>query len=603
MHPRTLRLTLALLAAASLSTHAATYRVGFGTGCTHGSIQDAIDDAADDPDVADIIHIATNQAYDDIELDIHDQHVALQGGYADCTAAGSNGQRTTLDGDGDHSVVRIHGDGDVVLSGLVLTGGHAPMSNTGYGGGLRIDGGPHLVSLTNMLVNNNEAGHGGGISVRNTHSGNPADVQLVLGDDVVIMNNHAGYAPPAGGDPMLQGGGIYCHEASVRMIGGGLTSILNNEASHDGGGIGADQCEVTIAPHGSTDYNGVVLNYAGRDGGGIAVNGEGGGATRLYPTAADKPVRVAANTAEREGGGIKVNTHGDVNAWDLIIDGNRANGEGGGVSVFADTGSDTRFVMRGSLDAAPAGAVQCTASLRCNRISDNSARDESDAPMQAAALRVAGNGNAFDSPDFEVTLEGTRIEGNSGLNLVRVRYDSSVFGFGQVTFNGTAIVHNVAGNELVLDSDEVYFVMNAVTIAANTIGGSDVIRAHDGAMRLNRSIVWQPGKFVLNSHGVEEGDVRYLLASDLANIPPDATNLIADPRFVDAESGDLHLDTTSPAIDYAPGTNLPEADDQPRVVDLAHVENVLGPQDLGAYERQQASPDDVIFADGFEPIP
>lgn len=600
MQSRTSCLMLALLAGVGPASHAATYRVGFGAGCTHASIQDAIDDAADDPDVADIIRIAANQAYDDIELDIHDQHLALEGGYADCTAATSGGLRTTLNGDGDHSVVRIHGDGDVVLSGLVLTGGHEPMFDYGYGGGLQVDGGPHLVSLSNVLVNRNEAGHGGGISVRNTHSGNPADVQLVLGDSVVVMNNHAGYAPPASGDPMLQGGGIYCHEATVRMAGGGLTSILNNEASHDGGGIGADQCEVTIAPHGSTDFNGVVLNYAGRDGGGIAINGEGGGMTRLYPTAADKPVHVTANTAGREGGGIKVNTHGKVNAWDLIIDGNRAHAEGGGVSVFADTGMDTRFVMRGSLDAAPAGAVQCAASLRCNRISNNSARDEADVPMQAAALRATGNGNAFDSPDFEVTLEGTRIEGNSGLNLVRVRYDSSVFGFGQVTLNSTTIVRNMLDNELILDSDEVYFVMNAVTIAANTIGGVSVIRAHDGAVRLNRSIVWQPGKVTLDSQGVEEGDVRYLLASDLANIPPDATNLVADPRFVDAEGGDLHLDIASPAIDYAPGTNLPEADDQPRVLDLPDIEDEFGPQDLGAYERQEAPFDDVIFADGFE---
>src|SRR5688500_17235752 len=184
MHSRAPILTLALLAAATLDTHAATYRVGFGTGCTHDSIQDAIDDAAVDPEVADIIRIARNQASDDLRLDIHDQHLALEGGYADCTAAGSGGLRTTLEGDGEHSVVRIHGHGDVVLGGLVLTGGHEPMSSLGYGGGLRVDGGPHLVSLVNLLVNHNEAGHGGGISVRNTQSGNPSDVQLVLGDDV-----------------------------------------------------------------------------------------------------------------------------------------------------------------------------------------------------------------------------------------------------------------------------------------------------------------------------------------------------------------------------------------------------------------------------------
>lgn len=602
MNLPTILLALALAFGAMDQASAATYRIGTGSGCTHATIQAAIDDAAADPDVADIIRITDSLSYDDVALDIHDQHLVLEGGYASCNATTTGGTRTTLNGDGDHSVVRIHGDGDVVLNGLNLFGGHQPRFNYGFGGGLQITDGPHLVSLTNMIVGNNDAGHGGGISVRNTHSGNPNDVQLVLSDDVVILNNHAGYATVSG-DPMLEGGGIYCSESSLRMIGGGSMTISTNEADHDGGGIGADECDVTIAPHGAGEFNGINNNYAGRDGGGLAINGASGGGTRLYATDGNRPVYIVGNYAAREGGGIKINTHGDVRAWDLIIDGNQSGDEGGGISLFADTGFDTTFIMRGSLDEAPAGAVQCRAGLRCNRISDNRAQDDSDAPQQAAALRVAGNGNALDSPDFEVTLEGTRIEGNSGLNLVRVRYDSSVFGFGKVHFNGTTLTGNALDNELVLDSDEVYFVMNAVSIGGNTIGGADVIRAHDGAVRVNRSIVWQPGKRVLNSGGIDDGDVQYLMASDLANIPPATTNIVADPLFVDEANGDLHLDPASPAIDYAPGTNMPEADDQNRTVDLVDIENEFGPQDLGAYELQTLpAGDDTIFEDGFDDV-
>src|ERR1700752_1198571 len=99
------------LAAFAGPAGAATFRVGAGGGCTHATIQDAIDDAAADPDVADFIRVTRSQSYSDVALDIHDQHVVIVGGYANCFDEIGDGQRTVLTGDGDHSVVRIHGSG------------------------------------------------------------------------------------------------------------------------------------------------------------------------------------------------------------------------------------------------------------------------------------------------------------------------------------------------------------------------------------------------------------------------------------------------------------------------------------------------------------
>jgi len=594
--------TAAMLAAAATGAHAATFRVGSGAGCTHTTIQSAIDAAAETPDEADFIRLTRSLDYDDVALDIRNQHLILEGGYANCTTGFADGTRTVLTGNGDDSVLRIRGYGDVVLMRLTITGGHQPRFNYGYGGGVQISGGPHLVSLDHVLVTGNDAGHGGGISLRNDISGDPNQVQLVLGDDTVVSFNEAGFAADAGS--LIQGGGIYCHESSIRMIGGGSTSITSNTANHDGGGIGAVQCDLTIAPHGTFgSFNGIVLNSAGRDGGGLVVDGFSGGGTKLYVTDPNKPVYVSGNSAGREGGGIKVNSAARVTGWDLIVDGNRSYGEGGGVSVYCSSGDeDASFYLHGTSADAPAGAVNCAAGKRCNSVSDNIAQNESNEPQAAAAIRVGADPFFGEICDGQAVLFRTRIEGNAGRNLMRV-YEADDFGdisdaFAHIA--GATVTGNDVSEALLqtgLSSTNEYnsaFFIEASTIAGNIIGGADVIRSHSN-LSIASSIVWQPGKRVLNlSEGdLDADDVQHVLASDLTDIPPSSTNFIADPRFMDPELGDFHLHASSPAIDYSPALTIfgdadAEADDLPRVVNLALVPDGdgFGAQDLGAYERQ-----------------
>ena len=588
----------ALVALLSMHGHAgaATFRVGAGSGCTHATIQAAIDAAADTPET-DFIRITRSLTYSDQALEIEDQHLVLDGGYASCGTDFGDDTRATVTGDGDHSVIKIRGSGDVVLSHLTITGGHEPLFNYGYGGGIQISGGPHLVSLTQVLVTGNEAGHGGGISVRNDISGDPNQVQLVLNDDTVVSFNTAEFAPDAGSQ--IQGGGIYCFESSIRMIGGGSTSITGNNASQDGGGIGAVECDLTIAPHGTFgSFNGLVLNDAGRDGGGLAIEGPSGGGTKFYATESDKPVYVSGNSAGREGGGIKINSLAQVTAWDLILDGNRSYGEGGGVSVFCGGGDgDAQFTMYGTAAGAPAGAVSCVAGKHCNSISDNVAQNDSGTPQAAAAVRVKGNPFFGEFCDATARLLGTHIERNVGKNVMRV-YEPEDFGDiadASAAIRGAVIAGNEVSSELLLtgtsptNSDADAFTIDATTIAGNTIGGADVIHSHSN-ISLDHSIVWQPGKRVLNlSEGnLDPDQVSYLLASDLIEITLSPTNFIAEPRLMDPELDDFHLHASSPAIDYAPTSTDPEADDLPRVVNLALVPDTggFGPQDLGAYERQ-----------------
>jgi hypothetical protein len=586
---------------------AATYRVGAGGACTHASIQDAIDAAAADPDVADTIRVTRSLAYQDVSLDIHDQSLVITGGYAYCDDEIGDGLRTELAGDGDNSVVRIHGDGDVTLRYLTLSGGHQPRFNYGFGGGLHIEDGPHLVTTSDLLVTNNDAGHGGGISVVNEHSDMPADVKLTLGDNVVVSYNEAGY-PPVAGDPYVHGGGIYCKDATLVMNGGSSTSILGNVAEGDGGGIAAVDCDVTIAPRGTFgSFNGIVLNEAGRDGGGLLAAGDTG--IDIYTAHAQRPVYIAANTAGREGGGLKLNSGARVNAWDVIIEGNRSFDEGGAVSVFSDYDASglATFIMQGTTGAAPPDAVNCDASRRCNRIADNVAADDGGNGQDAAAIRVKTTDNEVfgEAVRANVQIRGTLIDSNAGASLVRIRQECDFSGTASadVDFHGVVMSRNSVSGRLLTNPDAPYdcssnLTVHASTIAGNDIGGDAVIGSTDHFL-MDRSIVWQPGRQAVAVGGLDEGDVEYVLASDLTGIPASITDFSADPRFVDPERGDFHLQASSPAIDFAPANTEAEADDMPRSRNLALVpDDGFGPQDLGAYELQSIG--NLVRNDGFE---
>ncbi|MBN8482566.1 MAG: hypothetical protein J0L88_13360 [Xanthomonadales bacterium] len=580
-----------------LHAHAAVYTVGADAACQYTSIQQAID-AAKAHAGTDFVRVARSATWSGVELDINGHDIVLAGGYASCGAGTPAAANTELVGD-DNSVVRIRGSGDVVLMGLTLRGGHEPRSATGFGGGIDISGGPHLVSLTDVIINQNDAGRGGGISVRNTISGDPGDVVLVLSDDVLVMNNQAGF-PLAAGVSGIEGGGIYCNEASLRITGGGLVSITGNSADHDGGGLGIEECDVVIAPRGTTNLNGIVLNSAGRDGGGIAVAGASGGGTRLYTALADRPVQLSGNIAAREGGGIKINTHADVRAWGLVLDENRA-ADGGGVSLFTDAGDDTRFEMRASTSGAPTGAVRCAAGLHCASISGNRAVDDEGVRGQGAALRIKANGDIAGNAEYRVRLDGVRIESNEGLNAIR-GIDSGSFSFGQIVLNGSVLAGNRVANELLFAESRLD--LSAVTIGANAISGANVIRsASIFGVDIVRSVIWQPGVRVLlsNDSGSPADSFLYNIASDFTGIPGSPTNVIVDPHFVDAGAGDLHLTAGSPGVDFAPPTADTEADGLPRSIDLGAIDNRFGPQDVGAYERQFG--DDRIFRDDFEYTP
>ncbi|MCB1601840.1 MAG: hypothetical protein KDI66_17590, partial [Xanthomonadales bacterium] len=106
---------------------AATYAVGADAACTHTDLALAISQAQSNPGT-DFIHIARNQSYSAVALNISNQSVWLIGGYSDCADTVPSG-RTTLNGAGgaaDSVIEILAGDGsvrDVYLQNLAITGG------------------------------------------------------------------------------------------------------------------------------------------------------------------------------------------------------------------------------------------------------------------------------------------------------------------------------------------------------------------------------------------------------------------------------------------------------------------------------------------------
>ena len=83
-----------------------------------------------------------------------------------------------------------------------------------------------------------------------------------------------------------------------------------------------------------------------------------------------------------------------------------------------------------------------------------------------------------------------------------------------------------------------------------------------------------------------------------------STVVYGDPLFVDPDSGDFHLQITSPAVDFAPDgneTGSTDLDRRPREVDKTEATNRFGPRDLGAYEISPACFQfDTVSCNGFE---
>lgn len=555
-HLRTPAALLFLLAAAS--ANAAIYTVGSPVGpgqCTHGTIQSAINAAQSSPG-ADTIRLTRSLTYEpEANTVATSQDLNIVGGFATCTQSASDGIYTIVSGGlaNGGAVFRITANGSAVikLRHLQIT--------RGEGRGIAFDGNGILQTIESTIDNND----GGGISAEATGT----DAELVIDAGTVIANNRAGES--AGGGVALSG------PIEMTMIAPQTIIAFNDTLTRGGGLLIGRFAHAYIGSPGYSGLPAIYGNSARYDGGGIAA----WGVLKLFTTDPSRPVRVEDNFGGGMGGGISVYSFfigtGRLCAWDFVIDNNAAEA---GSGISAD-GPGTVVLNRNEYPGCerhPA-SVPCAPGVACNSIAGNISQDADGNPTPGAAIETTWT-----------DLVGRRFQMRNNVATNAIRATRGGFSIDECLIADNVVSHNLLNADVDDTEFTSYLYVNNCTLARNVIGGDSVMYASDDLSLFN-SIVDQPG-IPAQTFGGDPANRRlgYLLLTNAQAMPADPTIRQGDPRFVAPESGDYHLRSSSPAIDFAPAivSGAFDLDGHPRDVDLPGVPNEYGPRDLGAFERQ-----------------
>lgn len=564
--PRTsLVFALSVSLLAFLASEARAGEFAVGSGCDHATIGSAIVAALISPE-DDLIKITEDLLSQSVVLENFDPDirgkVTIRGGYTSCGDTTSSG-RSIIDGVTSNPVVRVltstASDSDAILENLELIG-------SGVRGIEVLDGG-HL-TLNNVIVEGND---GGGAFVE---SGGTMVTRL----GTTIQSNGWGASTPA------SGGGIDCIGGNLDLAG----AVHSNRAEIGGGIHGTSGCIAELRS--GLD---VTNNTATTNGGGVYLTagsvmiGDGQGSV----------IAVDANAAD-QGAGLFVE-----GATVILADASVSHNYGfeDGAGLYASTNAVVFLVASDG----------CTTGLPCNLISDNII----DSP--------SGVGTAVYAVDAEVTLQRQSVVRNQ-LNhpqpfdeqprLLYAEGSSAI-----LTLENLEIRNNEA-TALIEATDGATVVGSYLSTARNTFEtGGDTFFSYisvtgtDTTASFYSSIFWDHGGFF------QAGPSPFLrldclmLNTDFGTEFADVSNfvLVDNPQYYNADSGDLRIPPTSPAVDFCdeaaiPVPGAPDFEDEPRGVD--HPLNPNGSPgvpgqlfDIGFDEVQPGDTGEVpIFADGFE---
>ena len=323
------------------------------------------------------------------------------------------------------------------------------------------------------------------------------------------------------------GGGFLINDATVLIS---ATVVQDNEAS-EGGGVWVEGNNADVWIQNSSLLN----NQAENNGGGL--HNSGWGKVTLINTV------VQGNDAPLGGGGIQANT---IILTDTQVVSNTSASSGAGINSFhasiyrSKIGNNT---VTGDNHTHGGGIAVFNGSLYLENsdIFNNSA-------VSTGTLGISG-GSAVLVQMADATIMNTVISDNKDAgNTVAVF--SSPF-----TFTNVMVVNN-DGDGIASDDGVLTGTLKNVTIAGN--GNQGISMNEDPAtdISLTNSILWNNGD-IDNNCGTSCSITYSIIGTGESS---GEGNFSADPRFVDPDSGDYHLQAWSPAIDTGTDIGAPDMD-------------------------------------------
>lgn len=525
-----------------------------------GTLQDAIMMGAEET------RLAVNTPFNFITLDsLPPMHII--GGYDNCQDA-ANGivgtNKSVINGVANISSVITTTNTQVKLENLILQNGNS---------GLAALIGTTQLKLKNIIIQNNIGGSG--ILLQSLNG--------VLLEDVIITGNEA-----------HTGGGIFCSQSSISMV--GESSIDNNQAIGGiGGGIFSDSCDITLVGGSNLSFPaGLSDNTSDMAGGGIYLKND----SQLTVTGGNlvidsinygdlsKPFNIYNNetitttpTTAKHGGGI-FSDNSQVNLTNVSITNNHALGNGGAV-----------YAINSSLFNINSTYGNCWSDISCNYIGSNTA--------QIGGAFLFGNNSIANIKSSLITKNRAYIATIVNIGTISTLTLESSFVYAN-GLNGAPPFSDIG---MIRVNNSSQFNLQHTTIVDNaSLMNVTEILGQSNALMVN-SIIYNPtvGPYVDVVSGTSTAQCLFV---DPVNNTTSAqvigmSTATFNGAFINPGIRDYHLTDTTPLIDSCQTPQI-----NPTALDIDG--QAIGYDDpmFGAgliiYDVGADEVSDILFKDGFE---